>query len=163
MSFHKILVAIDLNEHSDVVFDRALHLAKTDGASMMVMNTVEMPLEDDLLPMSGAGIGADLVLSEDFQATYHKNLQTEIARVRTQLGRYAEKGREKGVSVEFDCQVGDPGRRICQLAKMWDADLVMLGRRGRRGLQEMLLGSVSNYVLHRSPCSVMVVQGVEAS
>ncbi|WP_017660239.1 universal stress protein [Baaleninema simplex] len=161
MMFHKILVAIDLNAHSDRVFDYGLHLAKNDGAALMVLNTVEMPLEDDLMPMSGAGLGADLVLTEEFQQTYHKNLQNEVKRVRAKLQHYVDRGQEMGVPVEFDARVGDPGRRICQVAKMWDADLVLVGRRGRRGLRELLLGSVSNYVLHRSPCSVMVVQGAD--
>ncbi|NEO28803.1 MAG: universal stress protein, partial [Kamptonema sp. SIO4C4] len=35
---------------------------------------------------------------------------------------------------------------------------VIIGRRGRVGLSEILLGSVSNYVLHHAPCAVMVVQ-----
>ncbi|MGC9503244.1 universal stress protein [Baaleninema sp.] len=161
MTFHKILAAIDLHEHSDRVFDRGLHLAKNDGAAFMLLNTVEMPLEDDLMPLSGSGLGADLALTEEFQQTYHKNLQKEIERARSQLRDYVDRGEDVGVAVEFDCQVGDPGRRICQVAKMWDADLVLVGRRGRRGLRELLLGSVSNYVLHRAPCSVMVVQGDE--
>ncbi len=161
MTFHKILVAIDLNEHSDRVFEHGLHLAKNDGATLMVLNTVEMPLEDDLMPMSGAGLGADLALTEEFQQTYRKNLQAEVERARSKLRHYVDRGKDLSVPVEFDAQVGDPGRRICQVAKMWDADLVLVGRRGRRGLRELLLGSVSNYVLHRAPCSVMVVQGDE--
>ncbi|NEO65320.1 MAG: universal stress protein, partial [Moorea sp. SIO4G2] len=38
--------------------------------------------------------------------------------------------------------------------------LIVLGRRGLGGLKEMVLGSVSNYVVHHAPCSVLVVQGV---
>lgn len=47
---------------------------------------------------------------------------------------------------------------ICELARNWNADLIILGRRGRTGLSELLLGSVSNYVLHHAPCSVLTVQ-----
>ncbi|MEO0350033.1 MAG: universal stress protein, partial [Cyanobacteria bacterium P01_A01_bin.15] len=42
----------------------------------------------------------------------------------------------------------------------WNADLIMMGRRGRSGFSELLLGSVSNYVMHHAPCSVLTVQGV---
>ena len=42
----------------------------------------------------------------------------------------------------------------------WEADLIVIGRRGHQGLSEILLGSVSNYVVHHAPCSVLVVQGV---
>jgi len=37
--------------------------------------------------------------------------------------------------------------------------LVVVGRRGHSGLSELFLGSVSNYVLHRAPCSVLTIQG----
>ncbi|MGP1384853.1 MAG: universal stress protein [Thainema sp.] len=43
------------------------------------------------------------------------------------------------------------------LAKNWGADLIMMGSHGRKGLNEMLLGSASNYVVHHATCSVMVV------
>ena len=35
----------------------------------------------------------------------------------------------------------------------------MVGSHGRTGIRELLLGSVSNYVLHHALCSVLVVQG----
>jgi hypothetical protein len=34
-----------------------------------------------------------------------------------------------------------------------------MGRRGRTGISELLLGSVSNYVTHHATCSVLIVQG----
>ena len=46
---------------------------------------------------------------------------------------------------------------ICELAKFWNADLIIMGRRGRSGLAEVFLGSESNYVLHHAPCSVQIV------
>jgi glycosyltransferase involved in cell wall biosynthesis len=42
----------------------------------------------------------------------------------------------------------------------WDADLVVMGRRGLSGIKEMFLGSVSNYIIHHVPCSVLIVQGI---
>ncbi|MGC1393382.1 MAG: universal stress protein [Coleofasciculaceae cyanobacterium] len=41
--------------------------------------------------------------------------------------------------------------------------MVVVGRRGRTGLAEAFLGSVSNYVVHHAPCSVLVIQEVAAS
>ena len=44
------------------------------------------------------------------------------------------------------------------LAKDWNADLIIMGRRGLTGLSEMFLGSVSNYVVHHASCSVLLIQ-----
>ncbi|NJN32588.1 MAG: universal stress protein [Synechococcales cyanobacterium RM1_1_8] len=63
------------------------------------------------------------------------------------------------------CESGDrlgcgrAGHLICHQAKTWEAELILLGRRGRSGLKELMLGSVSSYVMHRANCSVLVIQG----
>ncbi|MCZ8054719.1 MAG: universal stress protein, partial [Microcystis sp. LE19-12.2C] len=49
-------------------------------------------------------------------------------------------------------------KTICKVAREENIDLIVIGRRGRSGLGELFLGSVSNYVLHHAPCSVLIVQ-----
>jgi nucleotide-binding universal stress UspA family protein len=63
-----------------------------------------------------------------------------------------------GVKAEFIQNQGEPGPMICNAAISCQADLIIMGRRGRTGLSELFLGSVSNYVLHHAPCAVLVVQ-----
>jgi nucleotide-binding universal stress UspA family protein len=63
-----------------------------------------------------------------------------------------------GVLTESTQSIGSVGRLICETANIWKADLVITGRRGRTTLSELLLGSVSNYILHHAPCSVLIVQ-----
>jgi nucleotide-binding universal stress UspA family protein len=59
-------------------------------------------------------------------------------------------------------EVGDPGGAICTVARDIDADVIVLGSRGRGVVKRVLLGSVSEYVLHHAPCPVLVVrQGAE--
>lgn len=50
---------------------------------------------------------------------------------------------------------GDPARRIAEAARAAQSSLVVIGKRGRHGLKS--LGSVSERVVHRAPCSVLVV------
>ena len=62
-----------------------------------------------------------------------------------------------GVDAEFTQFWGSPGRDICDLAQAWSADLILIGSRGLSGIKEVFLGSVSNYVTHHAPCSVLIV------
>jgi nucleotide-binding universal stress UspA family protein len=64
-----------------------------------------------------------------------------------------------GVSAQFTLNYGDPGKMICALAKSYDADLIIVGRRGLNGLSELVMGSVSNYIFHHAPCDVLTIQG----
>ena len=63
-----------------------------------------------------------------------------------------------GLQTEFSQITGQPSSTICEFARSCQADAIVIGRRGRSGLQEMFLGSVSNYVVHHAPCSIMLVQ-----
>jgi nucleotide-binding universal stress UspA family protein len=53
---------------------------------------------------------------------------------------------------------GDPPRQIVALARALDADLIVLGTHGRKGVQRLLLGSVAEGVLRHADCNVFVVR-----
>ncbi len=47
---------------------------------------------------------------------------------------------------------------ICHWASTWNADLIVIGSHGRKGLQHFMLGSVAEEVLKKAPCSVEIVK-----
>jgi nucleotide-binding universal stress UspA family protein len=61
--------------------------------------------------------------------------------------------------VRFDA----PAQEISELARDLDANLVIVGTHGRRGLSRVLLGSVAEGVVRLSPCPVLVVRPREVS
>ena len=54
--------------------------------------------------------------------------------------------------------IESPKQSILKEAKEWDADLIVVGSHGRRGLDRFLLGSVSEAVALHAPCSVEVIR-----
>lgn len=61
-----------------------------------------------------------------------------------------------GLTAEIDVRQGDPAHEIVRAATDWGADLIVMGTRGRTGLERMLLGSVARKVLQHAPCSVLI-------
>lgn len=57
-----------------------------------------------------------------------------------------------------EVQVGEPAEEIVDLARMEKVDMIVMGSRGLSPIKEMLLGSVSNKVLHTAPCPVLIVR-----
>jgi nucleotide-binding universal stress UspA family protein len=65
----------------------------------------------------------------------------------------------EGVNVERVTVNDLPARALLDQAR--EADLVVVGTRGRGGFRGLLLGSVSTQVVHHSPCPVVIVPGEE--
>ena len=156
--FHKILVAIDRSAMNRTVFSQALDLAKATGATLIILNV--------LCPTDEGSPTMPVLLGHDF---YPGGLSTSVIEIYQELWQdYTEEGLKllrsfeqqataAGVPVEFTQNAGSPGRVICDVARNLSADLIVLGRRGFSGLNELIMGSVSNYVLHHAPCSVLAV------
>ncbi|AFZ43991.1 UspA domain-containing protein [Halothece sp. PCC 7418] len=160
-NYHKILVGVEPEaEGKDKLDDskalsQAIALAKKDNSSLFIFHSVDSLLtrEDVLDGINVAGLYAGEALTLCDQM-----LKEKTEELKTWLSSLKEAVIEEGVKADYEYAVGDPGQLICQLAKEHGVDLIVVGRRGRRGMSEILLGSVSNYVVHHAPCHVLVVQ-----
>ena len=160
MKFKKILAAIDLSPMTTTVFDQALKLAKQEEASLKLFHCLRWRgINQDALLLIGANVSHNVALDEELRQHRQERLQDETHQTRTLLEGWCQQAAKQGVFAEFDYNVGEPGPLICGAARSWGADLIVLGRRGLKGLPEAWLGSVSNHVVHHAPCSVLVVQG----
>lgn len=156
--FHKILVALDSSESSHRVFDGAIALAKITGSSLMLLHVLSS--EEESSPnVSMIGLQYSPIATDEVIHMYQRQWAEYENRGLEMLRSYAEQAAADGIAAEFSQNSGSPGRTICELARTWEADLIVVGRRGHSGFNELLLGSVSNYVLHHAPCSVLTIQG----
>jgi nucleotide-binding universal stress UspA family protein len=155
MTYTKILAAIDRSPLGEQVFEQALAIAKQDQAALLLFNVV--PIEPEISPY--------VPLYQDdfigFSSLAQENLKRETEDVRLWMQSLSQKAIAAGITPEWDIKVGEPGRWIRESSQSWNADLIVIGRRGLKGMAEMFLGSVSNYIVHHVHCSVLIIQGGE--
>ncbi|PSF35424.1 universal stress protein [Aphanothece hegewaldii CCALA 016] len=157
--FNKILVAIDMSEGAKDVYSTALSLVIKHNANLILLHVLSheeeyspLPIPPNLIDIYPA-TGNDLTLE-----TWRQQWEEFEFEGLEMLKKRAEEATKAGIQVEYQQIYGSSGQTICQLAQDSQVDLIIVGRRGRSGLSELLLGSVSNYVLHHAPCSVLIVQ-----
>ncbi|WP_375514671.1 universal stress protein [uncultured Nostoc sp.] len=155
--FKKILVALDRSEIGQQVFEEALGLAKLTQASLMLLHVLSPEEEGSPYGPMLSNLDYYPGLSSQSFELYQNQWDTFKKEGIQMLQSFCAQANTAGVTTEFTQNIGNPGRIISDLARSYGADLIVMGRRGRSGLMEIFLGSVSNYVLHHAPCSVHVV------
>ena len=156
--FNKILVALDSSSMNKLVFSQGLSLAKQNQANLMLLHVLSSEEKDSpiLPPELSDPYGS--TMNEVSWENWLKQWKKYESKCLKELQKFTIEARNLGINTEFRQVTGSPGRMICDLAWSWEADLILVGNRGRSGLGELLLGSVSNYVLHHALCSVLTVK-----
>jgi len=157
--FRKILVAVDRSTVSRKAFEAALPLAKGAGGQLILIHILSLREEES--PHVPVILGHDFYppgASRSVLETYEELWRAYEKRGLDLLRAIAAEAQANQVPVEIMQGLGTPGPMICEFAQRLDADLIILGRQSHHfGLSEWILGSVSNYVLHHAPCSVLIV------
>ena len=155
--FKKILVAIDGSTMSRKVFEAGLFLARTTGASLMLLHVLSSA--EKIYPSPFIYYGREAApIDESMVNLYQQYWQKLEQEGRELLQSLTDEATKAGVKTEFKQILGYPGRNICEEAQTGAAELIVVGSRGLTGVKEMFLGSISNYVTHHAPCSVWIVR-----
>ncbi len=142
----KILVATDFTEGSIPAMRVAGELARTMGAHVTLLHVVKLP--SSALPSAFMPLG-------DTWMPPSKSAVEELV----ELGQRTLEGLAKQYGLQsFEQREGDPADVILERAAALDADLVITGSRGRRGLARLVLGSVAEKVVRGSQRSVLVAR-----
>ena len=162
--FNNILAAIDHSIGSKQTFNEALSVAKADGANLTLLHVLSVEesaspfMSSYLVQHKKRCIHVDpRIMRQANEVDRREWLEFEQEGIKL-LRSYTKKAIAAGVQAEFAQITGHPSSTICEFARSSDADVIVIGRRGHSGLKEMFLGSVSNYVVHHAPCSVLLVQ-----
>ncbi len=151
----KILLATDGTKYGDAAANMLMNFKLTDGDEIKIVSVVDMAL-----PLSVDIYGGYLPDTTEIEKAARENaekvLETTTANVRKAFGG-------KHPSISSDVLFGSPDSRIVETAEEYGADLIILGSHGYKRWERLLLGSVSNSVVHHAHCSVLVVRTAEES
>ena len=146
--FKRILVPVDGSETSTKALVAALQIARDSGGRVRIVHSL-----DELTYVSGFDYGTDLMgaVREEAQKVLREAL--DVA---------------KSAGVPTDTRLVDvPGQRlgdvIAAQAREFDADLVVVGTHGRRGLGRALLGSGAEQVIRQAPVPVLTIRGEDGA
>jgi nucleotide-binding universal stress UspA family protein len=158
-SFSKILVAVDYLNLTSEIFTKACEIAQKNESKLMIFHCVakNLPSIQDLQTMGNITTYGG-IYSSNMSALEDELIKETTEELSKWLHSFCKQAQELNIEAKCDYNVGDPSKQICEKAKEWGANLIIIGRRGNMGLTELLLGSVSNYVVHHAHCSVLVVQ-----
>ena len=156
--YHKILVAIDRSPISERVFETGLALAKALDSQLMLLHILSRESQDSptYFPDSCESYHQENCNTwESFEEKWETFKQESLLL----LQQWSDRANRQGVKTEFTQLIGNPAFLIVTFSQDWGAELIVMGRKGQSTLQDILLGSVSSYVIHRSHCAVHLVNG----
>lgn len=152
----KLLIAYDGSECSDAAIVDLRRAGLPPDTQALVFSVAQAPVEAVAAPYTAAMAGPVMYLpaSEEDEAPASRALheaQSFAAQAADRL-----KADFPAWRVSTESWVDAAGPAIVRKAHAWNPDLIVLGSHGRTGLGRLVLGSVSQHVLHHVACSVRI-------
>jgi len=82
-------------------------------------------------------------------------------KAREKMKKIKEELEKEGIKTKVSVRIGKPFVEIINTAKKEKASLIVMGSHGRSIVEEMLLGSVAENVIHHASVPVMIVKGMK--
>jgi nucleotide-binding universal stress UspA family protein len=147
-----IVVGVDYSDDAELALRQSIEMAASRNAELHAIHVISeipppLPLECAIPP-----------------GLWSISVGETASRLEQYIARKVESLRESGaigagqLRVVVHVRLMVPAREIAELAADLEADLVVLGTHGRRGLPRLVLGSVAEEVVRLAPCPVLVVR-----
>jgi nucleotide-binding universal stress UspA family protein len=154
--FQKILVPLDGSEHSLKALEEAAQITKMSSGKITLMNVYSVSVQPFMMSQQSV-----------YGITDRPNLTgDEISRLAEDARKFGnrilEDGEQRisavGVEVEKRLMEGHAVQEIVRAANEGNFDLIVIGATGISHIREMLLGSVTDGVIHHAHCAVLVIK-----
>jgi nucleotide-binding universal stress UspA family protein len=143
----KILISTDGSEFSRAAVEKCFEIiVEPEKTAIRIVSVFEViePMDISISPE----------FSQELESSARQKAQEFAAQAAAQV-------RERFPNIDLTTQVslGAPDETLIEAAKQWQADLIVIGSHGRGFWGRMLLGSITDALVHHAPCSVLVVRG----
>lgn len=135
----KVLVAVDGSTQSEKALDYAIRDTDKINSSLTIIHAITSLQHDD-----------------ESSSEAHKE---EVKNAEEYLNKLRDKAENEGVKADVEIVIGsNAANEIVKFAKEREFDKIVVGSHGRTGLETVNLGSVSESIVKRAPCPVLVVR-----
>jgi nucleotide-binding universal stress UspA family protein len=146
----KILLATDGTRHSQAALEMLLRFGLNADDSILIVTVVDLSLPA-ALDLHGGSLPDTGTIESDAKSAAQQIAEDARVRLATEHPSVAS-------NISIDVLFGSPERRVVEAAEEFGADLIVIGSHGYSSWERLLLGSVSNSVVHHAPCSVLVAR-----
>ena len=143
--FSRILVPVDGSRYALNAVCMAARMSRIHGSEMRIFHVIDDTLLDQLTRFSRQS-------RESVREELRHNAQAFLSDMRCEIHD------EIITTSELIIREGIPHEVILEEAMSWSADLIVMGKIGRRGIANILLGSVAERVIEFSDIPVLVVK-----
>ena len=140
--FSKLLVPVDGSENSRRALEEAIFLSKKLDAQITALHVMEKAPTVYIHPQKEL---------EELLKNYRKESEQILEKCQ-------EIGKSNSIELNTAISEGDVASKIIQYVEKGRFDMIVMGHRGSGKFKEMVLGSVSEKVLHLTKCSVLIVR-----
>lgn len=150
----KILLAVDGSAFSDAAVEEVARRPWPPHSEVRAITTAEIPIV--------LGIEPWVVLPEYFENLEKVVREAAHGVIKSALAKLQAR-EDKSLKISGEVIQGSPKQVIVEEAESWGADLIVMGSRGLSTWNRLLMGSVSNSVVHHANCSVEIVRRPQAN
>jgi nucleotide-binding universal stress UspA family protein len=146
IAIRRILCPLDFSRFSRHALEQAAAIARETGAEIVALHARAVAPVTEVVV-----VGAPIPLEP---ARFTATERQAIAR---ELRDFTDDVDAAGVLIATKIVERDAVTAIVETAERWPADLIVMGTHGRSGLERLVVGSVAEKVLRKTPCPVLTV------
>lgn len=146
MSFKHIIVPIDGSDISFAAAQKAAGIAQLSGAEVTAISL----LNED--PFTSADFYYGTAIMKDYFVHAHNNAKNALAQVKKIFDDHQLTSDTRIIEGEVSAE------HVIEVAQELNADLIVMGSHGRKGVQKLLLGSFAIDVLQSTDLPVLIIK-----